>query len=112
VKLLLDENLSRKLVARLVELYPGSDHVASFNLLARPDREIWTFAQKEGFVIVSTDADFYELATTLGPPPKVVWLRRWNHPTKDAEFILRRNAIRMTQFAADAEIGILVLDRD
>ncbi len=112
MKLLLDENLSRKLVARLAELYPGSAHVADFDLLATSDREIWAFAQQEGFVIVSTDADFYELATTLGPPPKVVWLRRWTHPTRDTEFVLRRDAIRLTEFAADPDLGILVLDRE
>lgn len=73
---------------------------------------MWAFAQREGFIIVSTDADFYELATTFGPPPKVVWLRRWAHPTRDAEFVLRRDAIRLTEFAADPDLGILVLDRD
>jgi predicted nuclease of predicted toxin-antitoxin system len=73
--------------------------------------EIWRFAQQEEFVIVSTDADFYELATTLGPPPRVVWLRRWTHPTKDTEFVLRRDAIRLTEFAGDPNLGILVLDR-
>ena len=83
MKLLLDENLSRKLVVRLAELYPGSAHVANFDLVARSDREIWAFAQREGFIIVSADADFYELATTLGPLPKAVWLRRWTHPTRD-----------------------------
>ena len=41
MKSLFDENLSRKLVARLSELYPGSTHVADFELLERPDREIW-----------------------------------------------------------------------
>jgi predicted nuclease of predicted toxin-antitoxin system len=51
VKLLFDENLSRKLVARLSELYPGSAHVAEFDLLERPDREIWDFAQTSGFMI-------------------------------------------------------------
>jgi predicted nuclease of predicted toxin-antitoxin system len=111
VKLLLDENLSHKLVKRLADLYPGSAHVTTFNLLARPDREIWQFAQREDFVIVSTDADFYGLATTFGPPPKVVWLRRWTHPTRDAEFVLRRDAIRLTEFAAEADLGILILDR-
>ena len=35
VKLLFDENLSRKLVAQLSELYPGSTHVAEVNLLER-----------------------------------------------------------------------------
>jgi len=68
VKLLFDENLSRKLIARLSELYPGSVHVAEINLLERPDREIWDFAQTNGFAIVTTDADFYELAAALGLP--------------------------------------------
>jgi predicted nuclease of predicted toxin-antitoxin system len=48
----------------------------------------------------------------LGPPPKVVWLRRWTHPTKDAERVLRREAIRITDFAANPKLGLLVLDRD
>jgi predicted nuclease of predicted toxin-antitoxin system len=55
VKLLFDANLSRKLVARLSELYPGSAHVAGVDLLERPDREIWDFAGRSGFIIVTTD---------------------------------------------------------
>jgi predicted nuclease of predicted toxin-antitoxin system len=112
VKLLFDENLSRKLVAKLAELYPDSAHVAEAGLLEHPDREIWEFARAGNFVIVSTDSDFYELATTIGPPPKVVWLRRWRHPTRDAERVLRREAIRIAEFASDPELAILVLDRD
>jgi predicted nuclease of predicted toxin-antitoxin system len=112
VKLLFDENLSRKLVVRLAELYPNSAHVVEVDLLESPDREIWEFAKTRDFVIVSTDADFYELATTIGPPPKVIWLRRWTHPTKDAERVLRREAIRITEFFADSDLAVLVLDRD
>ncbi len=70
MKLLFDENLSRKLVTRLAELYSGSAHVADFDLVECPDRKIWEFAQTGGFIIVTTDADFYELAAALGPPPK------------------------------------------
>jgi len=87
-------------------------HVVEFDLLAKTDREVWEFAKAGDFVIVSTDSDFYEFATTIGPPPKVVWLRRWTHPTRDAERVLRREAIRITDFAADPELSILVLDRD
>ena len=112
MKLLFDENLSRKLVVRLAELFPDSAHVVEFDLLESPDREIWEFAKTRDFVIVSTDSDFYELATTVGPPPKVIWLRRWMHPTKDAERVLRREAIRITQFSADPALGVLILDRD
>jgi predicted nuclease of predicted toxin-antitoxin system len=76
-----------------------------------PSRPTWDFAKAQGFVIVSTDSDFYELATTLGPPPKVVWLRRWAHPTKDAEHVLRREAVRITEFADDPELAVLIVDR-
>jgi len=85
--------------------------VAEFDLLKRPDRGTWDFARKDGLVIVSTDADFYELAAALGPPPKVVWLRRWPIPPGMLNFVLRRDAIRITEFAADLALGILLLDR-
>jgi hypothetical protein len=48
--LLFDENLSRRLVALLAELYPGSSHLADFDLLSRPDREIWSFPQPERII--------------------------------------------------------------
>ena len=68
---------------RLAELYLGSAHVENFDLLARSDREIWQLAaQREDFVIGNTDADFYELATTLGPPPKVVIAPTMDAPNK------------------------------
>ena len=112
MKLLFDENLSRKLVPRLADLYPGSAHVVGVDLMKRPDREIWDFAKTNGFLVVSTDLDFYDLATTLGPPPKLIWLRRWTHPTADAERVLRREAIRISEFVDNPELGVLVLDRD
>jgi predicted nuclease of predicted toxin-antitoxin system len=112
VKLLFDENLTRKLVVRLAELFPNSAHVVEFDLLESPDCDIWELAKTEAFVIVSTDSDFYELATTIGLPPKVDWFRRWTHPIVDAERILRREAIRIMEFSADPELGVLVLDRD
>jgi predicted nuclease of predicted toxin-antitoxin system len=74
VKLLLDENLSFRLVKRIEDLFPQSTHVFSVGLGRVPDSEIWQFARTNGFAILSADADFYELATTLGSPPKVVWL--------------------------------------
>lgn len=42
MKLLFDENLSPKLVSRLAEPYPNSEHVDSVGLHGRPDREVWS----------------------------------------------------------------------
>jgi predicted nuclease of predicted toxin-antitoxin system len=111
VRLLFDENLSRRLVPRLAELYPGSKHISELNLLRSVDAAIWDYAKANSFVIVTADADFFDFAANLGPPPKIIWLRRWDHPTRDAEVLLRREAVRITEFAADPELGVLVLDK-
>ena len=110
MKLLIDENLSRRLAARLSDLFPGSIHVTEVALAESPDVAVWEYAKAKGFTILTADADFFELATTLGPPPKVLWLRRWSHPTRDAESVLRREAIRIGQFEGDSELGLLVID--
>ena len=69
MKLPFDENLSRRLVARLADLFPESSHAVLEGLLHNPDIVIWEFAKARGFAIVTADADFYELSTTFGPPP-------------------------------------------
>jgi predicted nuclease of predicted toxin-antitoxin system len=70
VKLLLDENLSCRLIDRLADLFPGSTHVAFEELLQVSDARIWEYAKAGDFAIVTADADFYELATAFGHRPK------------------------------------------
>jgi predicted nuclease of predicted toxin-antitoxin system len=109
VKLLLDENLSRRLVPSIVDLFPGSAHVRSFALLQVPDELVWEYAKANHFAIVTADADFYELATTLGPTPKVIWLRGCDYPTAVAEGIIRAQAIRIAGFLQETEQAVLIL---
>ncbi len=109
MKLLFDENLSRKLVARLADLFPGSTHVAFENLLQRPDLEVWQFARARGFAVVSADADFYQIAATLGAPPKVVWLRGCDYSTGVAERLLRERSILIARFEGNEEQAVLIL---
>ena len=109
MKLLFDENLSRKLVARVADLFPGSSHAAFEGLLQSADAAVWEYAKTLGFAIVTADADFYEMVTTFGPPPKVVWLRGCNYPTAVAEQLLRSQAIRVAEFLRDDDQGVLIL---
>ena len=87
--LLFDQNLSYKLVHRLEDLYPGSTHVKAENLDKASDTEVWSFASKNGFTIVSQDGDFFDLGVLKGAPPKVIWLRCGNTSTSNIETILR-----------------------
>ena len=78
MRLLFDQNLSRLLVGRFAEEFPDSVHVTDVGLDRATDREVWDFARAGGYVIVSKDSDFRQLAFLFGPPPKVVWLRVGN----------------------------------
>ena len=75
MKLLLDENLSRRLVPFLLHDYPGSSHVCLMGLESASDVEVWKAAKAQDFVIVTRDADFEELSLVWGQPHKVIWLK-------------------------------------
>ena len=111
MKLLLDENLSPQLVRRVEDLFPDSLHVRSVGLKQTPDKTVWEFAKSNGFSIVTADADFYDLAVALGPPPKVIWLRGCDYPTTAAEQLIRGQAIRIAEFLNEPERAVLILRR-
>lgn len=98
MKLLFDANLSPKLVARLAELFPNSFHVFDTGLARfTSDETIWAYAGKNGFIIVTADSDFIDLATSRGTPPKVVHLENCNYRTSQVEELLRRHAILIAE---------------
>lgn len=108
MKLLLDENLAPRLAAALSDLYPGSLHIRDCGLRGASDIEVWQYAQKKGFAIVSKDSDFSQRSSLLGSPPKVIWLRIGNCTTTRADFILRNAAARIRAFD-DSDESCLVL---
>jgi predicted nuclease of predicted toxin-antitoxin system len=78
MKLLLDENLSRRLVPFLQHEFPGSSQVTLLGLESASDQEIWNRAKQDGYVVVTKDADFQELSLVWGAPPQVIRLRTPN----------------------------------
>src|SRR5437870_12595024 len=101
MKLLFDQNLSFKLCQQLADLFPGSSQTRLLGLAEADDRTIWQYAGSNGFVLVSLDADFAEMASLLGPPPKVIWLRSGNQPTLEVEVLLRNCAELIAAFERD-----------
>lgn len=92
MKLLLDENLSRRLVPFLQNDYPDSTQVTLIDLETASDLDIWKYAQKNTFVIVTRDADFYELSLHYqNNAPKVIWLRISNTSKNDVLKLLLNN---------------------
>ena len=65
------------------------------------DQDIWQYAKANDFVIVSQDADFADMATLYGPPPKIIWLRCGNQATDAIERRLRDHAEAIVYFEQD-----------
>jgi predicted nuclease of predicted toxin-antitoxin system len=98
MKLLFDQNLSFKLCQLLIDVFPGSSQVRLLGMDEAQDEVIWQHAKANHFTIVSQDADFADMATLYGPPPKVIWLRCGNQPTDAIEKRLRIHAEAIGQF--------------
>jgi predicted nuclease of predicted toxin-antitoxin system len=109
VKLLLDQNLSARLVDRLAGSFPGSIHVRSVALDRAGDDAIWRHALEGGFAIVTKDSDFHERAQVADPHPKIVWIRRPNCSTADVEAILRRHQDDIERLGSNPELRYLIL---
>jgi predicted nuclease of predicted toxin-antitoxin system len=101
MKLLFDQNLSFKLCLAVADIFPHSSHVRASGLSEAGDRDVWDFAQANGFAIVSQDADFAEMAALLGSPPKVIWLRVGNQSTDVISALLRHHAELILAFGED-----------
>lgn len=97
MKLLLDENLSRRLLPFLQHDYPGSDQVVLLGMASASDREVWQKAKDDGYVILTRDADFQELSLVWGQPPKVIRLKTLNQSRAATLKILIENKHVITE---------------
>jgi predicted nuclease of predicted toxin-antitoxin system len=109
MKLLLDQNLSPKLVTVLQDAFADSSHVSTHGLGTADDLAVWEFAKTNGFVIVTKDADFPELSVRLGFPPKVIWLRLGNCSTQQVESVLRVSLSSLNAFETDVAAGVMLV---
>ena len=75
MKFLIDNQLPRALARLLKNLGHQGVHVLEFGLAQENDRAIWAYAAQNGFVIVSKDADFADLAVLDPNRVRIVWVR-------------------------------------
>lgn len=110
MKLLFDQNISHRTLAFLKEYLPDSRHVRDVNLQFASDKQIWTYAKENGYHIVSLDADFYDLVTLYGHPPKLIWLRLGNKSSIELANELIRNMISIKNFLLSVNQDIACLE--
>jgi len=109
LKLLLDQNLSRRILPSLFSYFPGSTHVALEKLETATDEKIWLFAKENNFVIVTKDSDFEELSIIKGTPPQIIWIKIGNADNKTVIDILTNNKDEIQKLLTHSEISCIEL---
>jgi predicted nuclease of predicted toxin-antitoxin system len=90
MRLLLDQNISFRLLSLIQDAFPESAQVKRLGLEGSTDLEIWEFAKKNGFAILTFDSDFFDISQFRGHPPKIIWLRTRNNTTSNLARILKK----------------------
>ena len=109
MKILLDENLSDRIIPRIIDLYPNAERVKTLALTNTDDAIIWEYAKLNDHTIVSKDADFHQRSLLYGHPPKFIYLRVSNCSTLKIVRVLRDNFDTIIQFSIQPEESLLVL---
>ena len=110
MKLLIDQNLSYRLVKPLQAQFPGTEQVRRLGLLDHRDTNIWEYARQHDFVILTQDEDFFDLSSLRGAPPKVILLRTGNLPSAEVVELLQGHLLMIyTLLASESEVNCLEL---
>ncbi|NLO18646.1 MAG: DUF5615 family PIN-like protein [Ignavibacteria bacterium] len=107
MKLLLDENISYRIVKLLSEYFEEVIHINKLTNERLTDKEIWNEAKAKGYSILTYDADFSDLATYLGHPPKIIWLRFGNQKIEFLASRIIRNINKVKEFEKNPDLAVL-----
>ena len=98
MKLLFDQNISFRLVNKITNIFPNSKQVRELGLENASDSDIFDFAKKNEFTIVTFDSDFCGISVLRGFPPKIIWIRTGNITTNNIEKLLNTKSALILDF--------------
>jgi predicted nuclease of predicted toxin-antitoxin system len=99
MKLLLDENLSWRMIKMLESISEEIIHVSNLKITQPSDDiSIWNYAKKNGFTIISKDDDFEKIVLMRKAPPKLIYLKTYNLDTKKLVDLMIENKDKIIEF--------------
>ena len=98
MKLLLDQNLSYKLIKPLSKIYEEVAQIGRVGMGQTSDSMIWQHALTHDYTIVSFDAYFAEKNALTGYPIKIIWLKCQNTSTEHILNIFTDNYDIISEF--------------
>ena len=110
MNLLLDQNISFRVVQLISSAFENVKQVKQIGLTDALDVQIWDYAFKHGYSIITFDSDFIELSNLKGFPPKIIWLRLGNSSNlKIANKVLSKSA-EIAEFLLRTDLAFLEID--
>ena len=109
MNLLFDQNISPRILKILPQELSDSQQVRFVGLEDSSDFEIFQFARKNDFAIVTFDSDFVDLNAMYGTPPKIVYLNTGNLSTQNTSDLLIDNMLRINHYLESDSDDILEL---
>jgi predicted nuclease of predicted toxin-antitoxin system len=99
VRILLDQNLSPKLIRKLADVLLDWKPYMITTLIDSSDPFIFDRARRsEVLAVLSADRDFIRLAERFGPPPKMIRIDRCDFAARVIGQLLRREAVSDSRF--------------
>lgn len=108
MKLFLGENLSHRLVDRLADVYPGSQHVRQVGMKSAPDRIVLGYAELMDIVLVTRDTDFDDLGILRSETARILRLDLGNCTADKVERVLRDLRDELEAMFADSRAIAIV----
>ncbi len=98
MKFLFDQNISHRITKLLPPKYAESTTVKTEKLINTSDFQVWSFAKKNNFTIVTQDSDFNDFYMLYGFPPKIIWIRTGNVSTDGILNLINNHEIEILDF--------------
>lgn len=109
MKLLFDQNISPRILKNLPSELLECQQVRFVGLQDSSDIEIFQFARKNTFAIVTFDSDFVDLNALYGTPPKIVYLNTGNLSTRNVSELIVGNIEAIKNYLGAESDDILEL---
>lgn len=107
MKVLLDQNISHRILPSVKKLFKQAEHVAQVGLDDTDDIHIRKYAKEKDFSIITFDKDFVELASLFGVPPKVIWIRLFNPSNAEVTDCLESNIFLIQEFLNNLDYSMI-----
>jgi predicted nuclease of predicted toxin-antitoxin system len=98
MRLLFDQNISFRLLKKISDLYPDAKQVRELSFENATDLEIFEFAIKNNYTIVTFDSDFCDLNSLKDFPTRIIWLRTGNTTTDHLASVFKKRYELISSF--------------